>query len=371
MKKLFSSKSGFSLIEIIIAFAIFAIMAAMVSSIMSLALYQRSANMEFADDVEAQKDQYAKIEKDLKYGTKSGTMTLNFGAKSYSLDYSDKTVVEVEGASTGKEGINYFVGNADYKKKAGSTPGSKDTPKDSNSLIDQIDSYIYGSPDFDWIRVDDFRPADASEISKAEDAIGYSIPAGKTVYILHITPKDNEKVTILRDLLMWRSFYVRMPNDINIYDYGYIYGDASATFTKDTNPSKVGDVSGYNYEISKSSKTTIHISIPKSKMDAYYNGKLVGEDKRNLYHFSLGNSGSNKYFLVLDTTDTTLNEKSFGDNWTTKDEDNNEDGRIHYKAYVEKKEEDGVEKEIVHVNVYAGKPKTAEPETPDDETTES
>ncbi len=360
MKKLFSSKSGFSLIEIIVAFAIFAVMAAMVSSIMSLALYQRNENLKFADDVEAQKNEYARIEKDLNYDNSDGSggkIVLNFGeAKTYELDYSIKSV---PGEA---DGIKYFVGNADYKKHTPSTPGGDgdddkkdDDDSDNNSLVSQIDSYIYGSPNFEWIRVDDFHAADASEIAAAEGD-GVEIPTGMTLYIMNVRPNDNKKALFNRDLIVWRNFSIRMPEDTKIYDYGYIqktFGTYTKTFVSPQNL----------YEIVKTGDASVNITIPQSEIEKYYNGGYNSvTDNDKIYHF---NKGIEQYYFVLETSKTTFTNKSFGDKYNEDDED--ESNLAYYRANIVKKDnegkvetdEDGNPKKFS--NIYAAKDK---PETP-------
>jgi len=347
MKKLFSSKSGFSLIEIVVAFAVFAVMAAMVSSIMSLALYQRNENLKFADDVEAQKDDYARIEKDLNYGGSSdGKISLNFGdSKEYELDYSSKSM------PSGDIGINYFVGNANYKKNKPSTPsGDPDdgTPTDSNTLISQLDSYIYGSPYFESIRMDRFSPASAAEIAKAQSD-GVVIPAGMTLYIMHITPNDDQRALINRDLIVWRNFSVRMPDNIGIYDCGYIQkslGEYTKKFVASQNL----------YEITKVTNYSVNISIPTTYMEKYFNNGYAGKSNDEIYHFSVG-KGIEQYYFILNTTNTTLTNKSFGDK---ADYDDGEGGMPYYRP-IEKKDKDGNVimgsdgKAVTHPNIYAAK----------------
>ncbi len=365
MKKLFSRKSGFTLVEIIVAFAVFAIMAAMVSSIMALALHQRSENMKFADEVEEQKDMYARFEKDLDYGdsTASGSISLKFVDRStatpttstYAIDYIDKSVIEVEGAYNSKEGINYFVGNADYEKTSNPAPGKGDSPVGSNSLVDLVDSYIYGSPNFESIRVSEFKALSASEAA----ATGVKVPDDMTMYVLEIDPIDSADALVNEDLIVWRGLYVRMPEDVEIYDCGYIYG---SSYTKKSrwlssndkalptgatswsiNGTPVGGGNFNNYEIVKSSDSTVYISLPQSVIFKKYSNIYGG------YHFKLNNGGSSKYYLILDTKKTTFDENSFGTNGKT------EDGNVVYTAY-EEKDKDG--NTVKHVNVYGAKPRS-------------
>lgn len=375
MKKLFSSKSGFSLIEIVVAFAIFAIMAAMVSSIMGLALNQRSANMKFADEVEAQKDMYAKIEKNLTYGTKSGELEIYVPGKTdpVKLAYSDKNVID--GSTNDKEGINYFVGDADYTKKS-STPapgGDDDSPGVTNSLIDLVDSYIYGSPDFEYVKVVDFHKASEAERNKAKDDgillteeitkdDGTTEKKELAMYILDIRPKDSDAALLNRDLIVWRSVYVRLPYEVK--ECGYVLNSGGGKYAKTVLSSKIGESTGNNYEIVKSSTNTVNISIPKSKVYDYYGGKFDDKTNDQLYHFTGYSSGitagSNKYYIIVNTTNsaaTDVTNEWFGVNNTEK-----EGSAVLYKPYPKKDDKgnimkDEFDKVLTHVNVYAAKDK--------------
>lgn len=54
MKRLFSKKSGFTLVEIIIAFAVFAIMSAMLLQVINLSITQKQANQRFENSLQEQ-----------------------------------------------------------------------------------------------------------------------------------------------------------------------------------------------------------------------------------------------------------------------------------------------------------------------------
>ncbi len=345
MKKLFSSKSGFSLVEIIVAFAVFAVMAAMVSSIMSLALHQRSENLKFADNVEAQKNEYARIEKDLTYSSADGEIVLKLSDKECKLEYSDKSVPGVS------NGINYFVGNADYKKKGVTAAPSNDEDDEgvgSYSLVSQLDSYIYGSPYFEWIRVEKFAPADATEIAAVEKK-GVDIPDGKTMFVLTVTPYEGvcaksilPKAKTNRDLIVWRNFSIRMPGDLKIIKCGHM------------------ETTKEKYEITKVSDSSVNFSIPQAERSLYYNGFYKDKDNYEIYSFD---QGTESYYLILDISNSDaaalgLSAKSFGDVYNEEADDNPEFAT--YRVVV-KKDKDG--KEVRYNNIYAAKG-TGTPKSP-------
>lgn len=346
MKKLFSSKSGFSLIEIIVAFAIFAVMAAMVSSIMSIALYQRNENLKFADGVEAQKEQYARIEKDTKYvsGSDGGTLSFKVGSGD-TLPYCIKTVPGTDNS------INYFIGDADYNKKGQKLPSSNpdavgDPTKDSNSLVNQLDSYIYGSPYFESIRVDKFYAASDAEVAKAESDLGIDISDDMTLYILHVTPNDSPRAVLQKDLIVWRNFSIRMPKDYEIYDCGYIQTSLGG-YTKKF------DAAQNKYEMTRVSRNSVNVSIPSKYIQKYLNNEYSSADE--IYHFAVGN-GIEKYYFILNTKDKSLTNTSFGDEWY----DDDGTGMPYYRA-VKKRDKDGNVitgsdgKPETYANIYAAK----------------
>lgn len=125
MKRLFSNKSGFSLAEIIVAIAVFAVMMAMIMQMLRLSIDQRNANYKFAEDLQEQQDALVINGKDttsLPEGTTfDGQVKLSFKKDptddsetplNINMDYVVKQAnSEAEDVN---EGLNYFVGDFDY-----------------------------------------------------------------------------------------------------------------------------------------------------------------------------------------------------------------------------------------------------------------
>lgn len=124
MKRLLSNKSGFSLAEIVVAIAIFAIMMAMIMQMLQLSITQRNENYKFAQDLNKQQNDLVVNGKDtvIPDGTTfDGTVKLSFkkdpnDASETPLDIDMDYVVKSAdpAASDVDEGINYFIGNFDY-----------------------------------------------------------------------------------------------------------------------------------------------------------------------------------------------------------------------------------------------------------------
>ena len=155
MKKLFSKRSGFTLVEVIVAFAIFAIMAAMVMQIIRLAIAQRASNNEFEAELNKDEERYVKSEMDTTYtdSNKSGDLMFDFSGTSgptLSVGY------ELKG-STSVAGVNYVVGDVDYDASGTKEPGSIDAGSSSNSGSQSArnDTRITGTRGIDSIYIYD------------------------------------------------------------------------------------------------------------------------------------------------------------------------------------------------------------------------
>lgn len=171
MKRIFSKKSGFTLVEIIVAFAIFAIMSTMILSMVDLTVKEKGKTNELANSIDEQTGYltYHYIDDTDKYPTAApgttvtpdGTFVLNFvdkdgnPASSISMDYAMRS--SVDGMANAGEGINYFVGNVDYtdpSAPAGDKPGSGDVIAGlGNSQSARYDTRLSGSKNIDYIQI--------------------------------------------------------------------------------------------------------------------------------------------------------------------------------------------------------------------------
>lgn len=168
MKKLFSKKSGFSLVEIIIAFAVFSIMATMIARVLNLTLNRQEDNRKYEQNLQGQKEDLISRGKDKTYDNEKssdGTLTLNFTDKDgktmpmeldYQLRSADGTVGEVDG-------INYFVGKLSYDEQNGEVkyiPGENsntgnDDPDNIGgaSQMSRFDTRITGTKGINSVKV--------------------------------------------------------------------------------------------------------------------------------------------------------------------------------------------------------------------------
>lgn len=126
LKRLYSKRSGFTLVEIIVAVAIFAIMATAIASILQMSLTQRQKNTAYGKELANQENQLARVKKDgndydttLTDSDKYGDYAMLF-IDSAGTEYDTKLAYAAMDADSNKstEGINYFVSPVKYDGKA-------------------------------------------------------------------------------------------------------------------------------------------------------------------------------------------------------------------------------------------------------------
>lgn len=153
MKKL-RTKRGFTLVEVMVAFVIFSIMAAMVAGLLMTINRTKQENLKIESEIEQQKNAYYLTEQDTSYAASNKAGTLNFhfsGVSDFGIDYE---IGNPNDASyTGFLEINYPVGNVDYSKLEENNPEEVDPKKGGKGVTDRLDSRIYGDEDIDTISV--------------------------------------------------------------------------------------------------------------------------------------------------------------------------------------------------------------------------
>lgn len=168
MKRLYSKKSGFTLVEIIIAFAIFAIMATMITQILNLTIMHRTSNKNFDNYLQDQgKTLIAKGQKWAydESKDKDGTLSLKFKDRNgndmpMELNYQLKSV---DGTVGDAAGINYFVGDITYADGFEDNmyipaAGDENNPSDSSEIggssqMSRFDTRITGTKGINSIKV--------------------------------------------------------------------------------------------------------------------------------------------------------------------------------------------------------------------------
>ncbi len=173
-KRLFSKKSGFTLVEIIIAFAVFAIMAAMILQMLNIVTFQRKSNADLSEMIDEQEQfliEHTKNPFDTGAGT-DGTLTFNFGAGgTFDVSYQMNGATETGDV----DGLAYFVADKAVNTNPPDDEDDDDDDSDFNdnggSQMDRFDTRITGTRGFDFIKI--------AQVKKVREE-NYQ---GKTVYV--------------------------------------------------------------------------------------------------------------------------------------------------------------------------------------------
>lgn len=168
MKRLFSKKSGFTLVEIVIAFAIFAIMAAMICGILETTINRRTQNKELEDDVKTQAQDLVAMDHAREYDStkdEDGKIVLEFkdkDGKKMPMELSYQ--LKASNGDSDRAGVNYFVGNIEYDGVNGEVeyiPGEDPADPDADpsevggsSIMTRYDTRITGTKGISSIKLE-------------------------------------------------------------------------------------------------------------------------------------------------------------------------------------------------------------------------
>lgn len=312
MKRLFSKRSGFTLVEIIVAFAVFAIMAAIIVQMMGLVVSQRLSNNEYARSLEDQQENL--ITKD-----KSDTDKINDSNKTGDLsikltDKDDGSVLDItmpyemrsaDGTKGDANGLNYFLSNVEYDSDGtgttGGSGGSGGGGSSTGSQTSRLDTRITGTKGFEQITV--------REVSKDPDTDG--LESGQTRYLFRVSAMTGDSFAD-EDIpyAQYRLFFydsVKLDTDASSKKYT---DDKGKEYTKNVYaPAQIVEV-GYldentsEYTVEKMGTNVVRIGTPFTP----------DEGVEFEYHkFS-------QFYVIFDG-DPKLTVESFGDNGKTEDGD--------------------------------------------------
>ncbi len=332
MKRIFSKKSGFTLVEIIVAFAIFAIMSTMILSMVQLTVRQRNMNSQFAgtiqDDSEYLVSHY--IDNDDKYATKEGEFVLNFSDKNIkaSIDYQMRAN---EAYTNEAEGINYFVGNTAYRKGNDLKDPEANAKGGSGAGQDaRYSTWIKGSRGLGAVNICGVvaAPKPQTEEDKSKPSF-YKGPG--YCYLIKCSADGDDTEPEYADYLQYslsfkmpgttpvkrlesdgELYMVEIPKLANIIDYGVItsgtleWNDGTCKGVNEVNPGYQGR---NNFLIQQSSMNTIHIKTTlKNALKTFSGTEYV-------------------WLWVVFDQDPGLSITSFGDNYVL------ENGAAVYRNY--------------------------------------
>ncbi|MGN0678394.1 MAG: type II secretion system protein J, partial [Oscillospiraceae bacterium] len=180
LKRFYSKRSGFTLVEIIVAFAVFAIMASMIAQILDLALKARLANNDYALELARQQKILTVVEKDKDYyndSDKTGDYKLSFlDGTTIDLGYQVKAADPT--SANQWEGLNYFLSNVDYTCAPGADPGIPDADLGGMTQASRMDTRITGTVGIGGIAIHEVYK---DEFTYPDDS-PFKLPAGHTRY---------------------------------------------------------------------------------------------------------------------------------------------------------------------------------------------
>lgn len=324
MFKKYLSRRGFTIVEVLVAFVIFSIMAAMIAMILNTTMRTRQNNIDLEEEIAEQKAKYYLNTQKTDYTSKDGTIQLNFeNAGTVNIDYS----VGNPNADTddNKIELDYYIGNVNYN--AVDKPPSKGEDG-VGSVMERLDSRIYGTSGIEdiYIKVKDLGAVEGGHQYEF-DVLPVSSSLNGSQYEFHA------------------QFKMLFP--CSIVDYGYIHHISKQPIDKSE---------GYNYNFSLATPTSSVLCI----------GSKMSKDTSI---FSDTDTDYKKLWVTLSSEiDITDLNKIFGTSGT--DQTTNKSGDIyHFEPYIEKVEvgKEGPHDDpgtIKHVNIFGAFPKAETPVTP-------
>lgn len=363
LKRFYSKRSGFTLVEIVIAFAIFSIMAAMICQILDLSVSARRSNNLYQRELAQQEAMLTLIEKKSSdFKDEKGTIALSFtNGTNVALGYDMLETM----SGTEFAGLSYYVSAVNYGA-AGEIPpgvmgggeeGSGNSGSNTGSQASRMNTRLTGTGGIDYINIQ-FVVKDDND--RYPDGSPYKLPEGYTRYFIRCSAAG---ATSLKDedvpYSQYRLFFFDESKK-NAAAGNIIYTDSSGKKYKNDVPAeavitKVGYLNAYantvaadglkdayiasttsnnfnKYVVEQKGTNCVRIGSPFVLNDDL--GVDINGQKRGV-KFSSGNS-SNFYIEVKGDIDLTT--ASFGNNAV---EDTYGHRYTPYPVYTEEFDSDG------------------------------
>ncbi len=199
LKRFYSKKSGFTLVEIIIAFAVFAIMASMICQILQLSVAARRSNNIYQQELAKQEALLTLVEKQNgDFKSEAGKIKLNFGSSSVEIPYA---MVSANPDLSGDdmysgEGLNYFVANVNYGASGeipigdpeGEGEGEGDADSNTGSQASRMDTRITGTGGIGYIKI--WSVIKDEHEYKGDNPNEIPVPEGHTRYYFAVSASE-------------------------------------------------------------------------------------------------------------------------------------------------------------------------------------
>lgn len=369
MLKKLKSKRGFTIIEVMVAFVIFAIMAAMVSTILQQTMMAKQENVDLEDEITNQEQIYYQKKqepKDKYNASDSHNLSLDFKDKTdaetanLSVDYSLGDPNADVGVTDNDIALNYMAANLSYDKKD-AQPNTNTDPKEG-SVHSRLNSAIYGSNGIDTIKLYMKKaPEDESD--------------GKNRYYIgmQLTAKTAESGKAIPDYIRaYAQVRLVFPAGNAIERCGLIYAKKSTTdnsfvFEKATAPNSGYEAMKTTTSILRIASTSLNTTGQYSLLEKDVNNPIAG------VYVDLSAPLSDTY-LNSSTGAYDLN-KLFGYSDDDKTSNATGDGVAYiFTPYVGKvydSKGNVVEENGTYPNIFAGSQKAADSTTKDEGTDEA
>lgn len=369
MKKIFSKRSGFTLVEIVVAFAVFAIMSAMILQILNLVMYEKQNNAAYAKELQTQEflinkygrgDAYEEVE-----GEDNPEMTFSFAdGNTYKVNYQQKFAhgKDEEGNDlTYDDGLAYYVGPGASGSSDSALPGESLNGGDASAgaQMDRMDTRITGTAGFDSINIynvvkdetfpksDGYRyffEVSASGANMVNEMVPY---AQYKLYFYMADQYDAVKSSATYTDSLGNSFQRMVPKAAKIIDGGYV-NDTDLEWDKDTCVpfDSYQNTGSYNsYAVKIMNDNCIRIGSPYVTGNS--EGAVINSSSRGI-RFKTSN---HTRFYVVFKEDPKLTTESFGEN--IKDQGNvTVDGTTIRYSPVPIVNDDGTVSDKSYVNIY-------------------
>lgn len=338
MKRIFSKKSGFTLVEIIVAFAIFAIMATMILSMVQLTVRQRKTNTQFADTIQQDSEYLLShyVGDSDKFADADGEFVLDFG--SANIEAKMEYQMRAAGHTQEAEGVNYFVGDTSVRKPnnleselpsdAAATPG--------NGQDGRYDTWLKGSRGLGSITIWDVQKVPENsyngpgycymiKCSAAADDVDEDYKNYMTYSLSFSMPKDDNPSEVTRVDENGDKYLYKYPRKAEILAYGYVNSNV-LTWDSNTCVANNNHIPRNNYTFNKflveqTCPNTLHIGSTLGTKAADFSNTnyttlwVAFAEDPELTASSFGSNG----------TPVGANGMRYG-NYTKHDEYGNEDG---------------------------------------------
>lgn len=334
MKK-FLSKRGFTIIEVMVAFVIFAIMAGMISVILNTMLSMRRENNVLEDEIKEQKEKYYLNTQDKTYSSKDGTLQFKFDGVSSDVMIDYSVGDPNEESDDNQVALDYFIGDVNYNSLFGDNK-KQDDDDSKGSTIERLDSRIYGTSGIDSLTIK------VEDLGSVEGGYRYKFSVLAT------------SSTLVGSQYEYHAQYkIVMPS--TIVDYGYVGGSGTLESKK----------SGYNKEIKLSLPRTNSICVGSRMPQGYWE---YNSNKDN-YKSMFAKPSYKSFWVTLSSKmDVSDLNKIFGTSGTKQTSNKNGDKYV-FTPYVETQYDDKGNETgtVTHVNIFGAFPKDTTPEDSDTE----